>query len=360
MLSNKTYFAFTVIALMFALTACMPGATLNSTQTQPPSVTADTLSGQRADNTRGGDPTEEAASSAPPPAPGPDLRDQRYSLEEMEAISSQYPDVEFLFSFEIAGVPTDSTAEHLDLSGHTLNTPDEIGDYIPYMPNLTQVDMCGCGLTNEEMETLCSTYPDIKFVWTLTLGVWQLRTDAVAFSTLSSADNPVKLTSEQLDILKYCTDLVALDLGHHNITDLNWATPLSKLKILILACNNITDLTPLSQLKSLRYVELFENRAITDITPLAQLPHLQDLNLGSCFNIEDFTPLLEISSLERLWVNFTCITGKELSLFDQLLPDCKVCYLPDSGATDGGWRTHERYYAMRDMFENNYLHELFV
>ena len=40
-------------------------------------------------------------------------------------------------------------------------------------------------------------------------------------------------------------------------------------------------------------------------------------------------------------------------------PDAKIVRNGE-GSIDQGWRKHERYYAMRDMFKNNYVHELFM
>ena len=53
------------------------------------------------------------------------------------------------------------------------------------------------------------------------------------------------------------------------------------MKVLILAANNITDITPLAKLENLEYLELFLNH-ISDLTPLEGLTHLRDLNL--CYN----------------------------------------------------------------------------
>ena len=67
----------------------------------------------------------------------------------------------------------------------------------------------------------------------------------------------VRLTSADIEVLKYCTDLQALDLGHQAITDISVIGDyLTQLRILILVDNKVNDLTPLSKLKHLHYLEL--------------------------------------------------------------------------------------------------------
>ena len=71
-------------------------------------------------------------------------------------------------------------------------------------------------------------------------------------------------------MLKYCTDLRALDIGHQAITDLSViGEHLTELRVLIIADNKVTDLTPLSNLRHLHYLEFFVNR-VSDLSPLAE------------------------------------------------------------------------------------------
>nr|MCR5215693.1 hypothetical protein [Lachnospiraceae bacterium] len=49
------------------------------------------------------------------------------------------------------------------------------------LPNLLYLDMCDCGLSNEQMEELQTEFPNIKFAWRVHMGTWSLRTDALAF-----------------------------------------------------------------------------------------------------------------------------------------------------------------------------------
>ena len=64
------------------------------------------------------------------------------------------------------------------------------------------------------------------------------------------------MTSKDIQVLKYCTDLQALDLGHQRITDLSViGNYLKDLRILILADNKVSDVSPLANLKHLHYLQ---------------------------------------------------------------------------------------------------------
>lgn len=115
-----------------------------------------------------------------------------------------------------------STDEELDLSGMTFDGTDSLIASLSKLPSLKHVDLCDSNLTNEQMEILQAKFPDIKFVWKVTLGLWTIRTDTVAFSTLKDGSITYRLTNDDCKVLKYCTDMVALDIGHNKVTDISF------------------------------------------------------------------------------------------------------------------------------------------
>ena len=96
------------------------------------------------------------------------------------------------------------------------------------------------------------------------------------------------------------TSLTSYDLSHRRITDseLKQAAYMSRVQNLDLSNNRITDITPLSTLKSLQTLDLSNNR-ITDIAPLSSLTNLQVLDLSNN-QIADLTPLCSLWSLQAL------------------------------------------------------------
>lgn len=240
----------------------------------------------------------------------------------------------------------------IDLRDVKVKNFDAFTDWLQQHPGLKQVDMYESRLKADQIDTLAERFPDISFGWTIRLVEdHYIRTDATAFAINHSNKSPVH-KSEDFRQLKYCENLMALDLGHNAIDDISFLSELPKLRVIILASNLISDISPLSSLKSLEYAELFNNY-ITDYSPLTGLDQLIDLNIA--FNqTQDFTPLYGLESLERLWVynanNRNCKDPVDPELVASLqtaLPGAQIN--STSYSTLGGWRTHERYYVVFNM-----------
>lgn len=293
-----------------------------------------------------------------------DLTAAGLELDEMTALKDIYPDIDFIWTVKLCGKEVSSDETELDISGIEITDIEDFKKHIKALDNLNYIDMCDCGLTNEQMEQLKNDFPSIKFVWKVTLGLWTIRTDTVAFSTLKDGTITYRLTNEDCKVLKYCTDMVALDLGHNKVTDLSFLEYMPELKILILVDNWLTDtqspyLYDLSMLKycpKLMYLEFFVGD-VSDISVFDYLPNLVDLNIS--YNpISDVSHLLNFTKLERLYIEHTSLTEQDYELLKETYPDAYIVYYGE-GSVDQGWREHERYFAMIDMFHNNYVNDLF-
>ena len=243
----------------------------------------------------------------------------------------------------------------LTLEGDSFTDLDTLIQKLDQLPALRQVDMYDWELTATQMDTLSARYPNITFGWTLHIGDHTLRTDATAFSTLHSR-NSTPHTSEDFAVLRYCHNLLALDIGHNAVTDISFLEALPKLKILILGRNQITDTTPIGTLTDLEYLELFSD-GVKDISALANCTRLMDVNLTNN-RIADLAPILSLPSLQRLWLYRS--TGvlsddrfpKEMkqTILASVPSDCEV-NLTSSG-TGGGWREHAHYDTIYLIFQS--------
>ena len=103
------------------------------------------------------------------------------------------------------------------------------------------------------------------------------------------------------------TNLTSLRLFDcDNISDLSPLSNLTNLTSLNLgSCDNISDLTPLSNLTNLTSLDLFACDNISDFTPLSNLTNLTSLDLDSCDNISVLTPLSNLTNLEVLDIRWT-------------------------------------------------------
>ena len=294
-----------------------------------------------------------------------DLTDVELTVDDKVLLMDVCKDVHFIWSVDLCGVVINHDTTEADISGKTIENFEEFKKKISLLPQLTYLDMCDCGLTNAQMEELQAILPDTKFVWKITMGLWTIRTDAVAFSTLKDGTIYYRLTNEDTQVLKYCTDMVALDIGHNKVTDLSFLQYMPNLKILILVDNwdgetdehYIKDLSMLRYVPKLVYLEFFVGD-VSDISFLQYLPNLVDLNIS--YNpISDVSYLLNLPKIERLWLEHTNLTEDDYKLLCDTYPDATVVYY-GTGSVDQGWRTHERYWAMKDMYVKNYVHELFM
>lgn len=243
------------------------------------------------------------------------------------------------------GMEIDTLAEAIDLGGQTDVDAAELAALMDRMPNLTRVDMYACTLPREAMDALFDGYPQVFFGWTLHIGAHTLRTDATSFSTLHG--RCPEHSDEEFAVLRYCKNLVALDLGHNRVKDVSFLRAFPHMKVLILACNQIEDISVLAELRELEYLELFSNR-IRDFTPLMELDSLLDLNISNN-PVSDLSWVYGLDSLERFW---SAMNSKALRPFYREMaaerPDCEIFW--DGEPTWGGWRKHPRYDTIYAIF----------
>ncbi len=293
------------------------------------------------------------------------LPDGALSEADAQALEAAYPAVLFVRQVEVLGKTVSNGVEELDLSGTRLSGPEQAEEALALLPRLKKLILCDTGLTDEQMAALSAAHPQVRFVWTVQIGPHRVRTDATGFSTAnpSKYTNPnasdeynervrttKRLKEGDLAPLVYCTDLVALDLGHNYLTDADLAViaQLQNLEILILADNKITDISALKSLKKLRYIELFMNE-IPDVSPLASLTELVDVNICN-IGLTDLSPLYGMTWLERLWYGMNPASRADEEALAAALPECQ-CNYTTRDETGEGWREHERYTWMRSFFK---------
>lgn len=279
--------------------------------------------------------------------------DQKIQLQE------SIPNVLFKWKVEILGEEVEWNVETLDFSKKRINNIEEFKKSLRLLPNLKKLDMSYTNLSNEQLGQLRVLFPNIRIDWVVYMSKWSCRTDAVAFSVLVYTYDYRRMTTQDIQVLKYCTELQALDLGHQAIEDITVIGDyLPNLRVLILADNQIKDISPLAKLKHLHYLELFMND-ITDSTPLASCDELVDLNISFNYRFSNINGILNLPKLERLWLISDNISSESYSLIRKTYPNV-VLVTTGNGSTNSGWRTHERYYAMIDMYRKNYISDVFL
>ena len=268
---------------------------------------------------------------------------------------TDYPQVVFLWNLTVFGIEMPNTATELILSGIPMQDTTEVESYLKYFPDLKRVEMCDCGISSEEMDALSKRWPEIRFVWTINIGFGKVRTDITAFMPMHLGYTKAFPFSDKDCVdLKYCVDLVCLDLGHMRVNDLSFLSYMPNLKYLIVADIPCQDFSVLTQLKDLIYLEIFFTK-FTDLEILLELPNLQDLNI-SYTPVDDIEVFKQMTWLKRLWVAGTAISNDEFTELSNTLSDTKVVMFIDH-ATAGGWRNHQNYFDMRDLLGAGYMSE---
>ena len=280
------------------------------------------------------------------------------STEELLLLREAFPEARIESELNLFGQEITTAAEQLDLSGISMEDTQALERVLPLMHSLTWVDMCDCGISNEEMDWLNKQYDPIRFVWKVHFTVYTLRTDATFFCASDLPGNgyvAIKMTDEQLEPLKYCEDLIALDLGHMRYTDLSFLENMPKLQYLILVEAKFTDISPIATLKELKYLEIFFN-TIDDLSPLLECPALKHLNIGYTTGF-DTSVLKQLANLERLWYPGNEMTDEQIEELKAALPNT-LCHLPagdPDGSTGNGWREADIYFEMRNIFNMHYM-----
>ena len=255
-----------------------------------------------------------------------------------------------IWEYEIDGQTVSSEAESLVLS-----STEGLEDALRYLPELKQLDLLQCTVSTEQMDVFSTLRPDVDFLWLVSFGNWQVRSDISCFSTLrTGSEHSHRYTSEELyPLLRYCRKLRALDLGHNDLSDISLIGEMPQLQVLILADNpNLKDISPLGKLKELHYLELFLCWEIEDFSCLYELEKMQDLNLSYCRKLSDISFIDNMPDFRMGWFRDTSVSREQVDYYDELLENAdflagspvdpsSVCY---------GWRSTERNLFIRNAF----------
>lgn len=287
------------------------------------------------------------------------------SWDEIRELEQAFPGVTITYLFNLYGKDCTLQDTVLDLNHRAI---DDNGEYLmqvlPCMQNLTLVDLDSCGIDSEHCAAIRDAFPSIEVVWRIWFGRsgnYTCRTDVERIlASKPSAFGP--LTTENTHDLMYCTKVKYLDLGHNDaLGTIDFCAYMPDLEVAILAMTfRIKDLTPLQNCTKLEFLELQSND-ITDVSPLSGLYNLEYLNLVQNFDLEDISPLYGLTKLKKLYLGCTDPVPKEqVAHFQECVPNCAVNTI-SFDPHDGDWRydfnreSHlsERYELLKEQFGYN-------
>lgn len=267
------------------------------------------------------------------------------------SLREQYPDVDIHWQVELYGQTLTDDVTELDLSGTQMGSCEEVEQAVACLPNLEKLILGSCDLENEDIAAFRERQRDnYKVVWTITLAERAaLKEKRYIQSDATTLWSNCYYYDDEVVNLKYCEDMICLDLGHTGVIHVDFLSYMPHLKYLILAHSGIQYIEPIVNCQELIYLEV-DWSTIRDYTPIAELKNLQDLNLNETFC--DITPILGMTWLKNLWAPGRAY-GDQQKLIEAL-PDTNLHFLKKDAPGDG-WRNLQNYYDMRDLLGQPYM-----
>lgn len=211
-----------------------------------------------------------------------------------------------------------------------------------YFPEADTLFLCGAWLENEAMAQFRERHRgDYKVVWSVLCGDLAPRTDAQFFMPTKYYVTSGNFNDLYSYNLMYCEEIVAMDIGHMHISDIDFVRYMPNLTYLVMLSQPVVDLSPLAECKKLVFLELAMCDWITDYTPLQECTALEDLSVERAS--ENIEPLFEMTWLKNLWLGDVGAAKYQAAL--AALPNTNVVY---NGTTGGAWRDLPNYFKMRD------------
>ena len=253
------------------------------------------------------------------------------NLDDVALLHEAAPDAVLDYNFSLWGVDANLADETLSFSHIKMNDEGEaVRRIVPCMKNLKTLDMDSCDVSNEAMAVIRDENPDVKVIWRVWFGGYTARTDVERILASSVARGGV-LTDDAVSVLKYCTKVKYLDLGHNKaITDISFVSCMPDLEVAIFAINDIEDISALADCPKLEYLEI-NSTNVTDLTPLSNLSALRYLNIGRCQaspendgtdekrpRVTDISPLFGLTDLQRLFIGNLTAPGIPKEQLDKM------------------------------------------
>lgn len=235
-----------------------------------------------------------------------------------------------------------------DLSASTADLIAQVERAMACLPQVETVLMTGALLDNETMAAFREAQrQNYKVVWTVQCGGMIARTDTPYF--MPTKYHEYYFHDEDSVNLKYCEDMVCVDLGHMSIKHVEWAAYMPNLEYLVLAHTDVRSIEPLRSCKKLKFLEV-DWSALKDFSPLLDCTALEDLNLGNTYG--NFEVIENMTWLKNLWM-IGC-SRSAVYRITQALPQVNLV-ASGSATVDSGWRELPNYYAMRDIMNMYYM-----
>lgn len=270
------------------------------------------------------------------------------SAESLTALRDNRPDADVTWEKKLFGVTCASSEKEIDLSEGKVRDLEQLTREMACFPDAERVFLGKSSLDNETLTDYREQMREqFKVVWTVELGEkLTARTDDTTFMPVR--EGVYYFNDEEAYNLRYCEDMVCIDIGHMSIHNIDFVEYMPNLKYLILAHTQLQYIEPIRSCRNLVFLEL-DWAPIRDLSPLTDCTALEDLNVGNVYC--SFEPLQEMHWLKNLWM---IGSGKSAYQMSQFLPDTKI-QAAGNATVASGWRDLPNYYDMRDELGMHYM-----
>lgn len=262
--------------------------------------------------------------------------------EDVKTLMEAAPEVVFHYSFDFFGTTISTADTEVEIKNQSIGDENEaqVRQALDILPNCTRFVLDNCKLSNEVMAQIRDDYRGrTKVVWRVYFGQGSSLTDVELMRVVGD------LYDSNCSDLIYCEDVVCIDLGHNEwLTETSFISGMVNLEYCIISGAPIEDLTPFSNCKKLKFLEIAFCEYVYDATPLAECESLEMLNISNT-HITDLTPLDDLP-LTHFCAKMnpggvSRVPSDEQARFKEQHPDCWSTFNEDSQPYGKGWRYDE-------------------
>ena len=177
----------------------------------------------------------------------------------MFSLEAALPDVKVSWSVRIGDMTITPEATEVDLSTVEVDSVEQVEEAMAYLPNVETLFMGEQDISHDDMAAFRERARDqYKVVWYIRLGDSKpIRTDITYFMPGRDCHvYNVYFNDSTSYNLRYCEDLISVDVGHLGVKDVSWLEGLTNLEYLILAHTAVQYVDGIENCKKLKFLEL--------------------------------------------------------------------------------------------------------
>ena len=262
-----------------------------------------------------------------------DLSRSSLTPAEVALIRAAAPTAAMDYTFDFLGRETNALETDILFDEVEIGDAGEaaVREALSILPEGARVCFDMCGFSNEVMASIRDDYPNHKVVWRVFFGEYfSMLTDEETIRAIFD------LYDGTTEALKYCTEVKYMDIGHNtSLTEVDFIAYMPKLEICIMSGSPFTDTSVFANCPNLEWLELVYCPNVTDISALEGLPSLKYLNL-TYTQVTDVSMLGSDVPLERFFYANPKLSAEQIAELEAKHPDCWFTY---EGFEYGhGWR----------------------